>query len=64
MKRAISGVQKSGTLYVQVRKLPTVPDGYGTDSIESRVREHLERAYAEVTVGQHVPLSEQTHNGA
>jgi hypothetical protein len=62
MKRANPTVQKSGTLYVQVRKLPAVVDGYGTDSIEARVREHLLRAYAEITIGQPVPLSERPHN--
>ncbi|KAF1920158.1 P-loop containing nucleoside triphosphate hydrolase protein [Ampelomyces quisqualis] len=42
---------------MEARKLPGVDDGYGTDSVESRVREYITRCYAEITVGQHIPLS-------
>jgi hypothetical protein len=52
-------VRESGTLYVEARKLPHVDDGYGTDSVESQVQEHLRRTYREIKIGQTVPLSER-----
>lgn len=55
-------MRKSGTLYIEARKIPGVDDGYGTDSVESHVREYLHRTYVEITVGQHIPLSELHHS--
>jgi hypothetical protein len=53
-------MRKSGTLYVEARKLPDVDDGYGTDSVEAQVQQHLRRIYREVNIGQTVPLSERS----
>jgi hypothetical protein len=60
MTRTNPGVPKSGTLYVEARKLAGVDDGYGADSVEAQVEEHLRRAYREVNIGQAVLLSERS----
>jgi hypothetical protein len=59
MTRANPGARKSGTLYIEARRLPGVNDGYGVDSVEAQVQAHLRRTYQEVNIGQKVPLSER-----
>jgi hypothetical protein len=59
MTRTSPGAPKSGTLYVEARRLPGVDDGYGADSVEAQVQEYLRRTHQEVNIGQTVPLSER-----
>jgi hypothetical protein len=63
MKRKPLPVLNMGTIYVQMRKWAGVEDGDGTDNIEARIREYLERTYAKITVGQVIPVmqSEKTY---
>jgi hypothetical protein len=59
MTRTNPDARKSGTLYVEARRIPGVDDGYGADSVEAQVQEYLRRTYQEVNIGQKVPLSER-----
>jgi hypothetical protein len=52
MTRILPTVQKTGTLYVQVRKPVGVDDGCGTNSTAAKIRDYLLNTYSEIKIGQ------------
>ena len=48
-----------GLLYIEAQKVSGVEDGFGINSIEVIVREHLLRAYTDLRIRQPISLSER-----